>query len=78
MLIFIRTILMFAMGVTSVSAQTIHIVDADPNSGSLRLSTASSRMRLPLHLELDQGDVKGLQMAVDPFVGRMVRSPLLL
>jgi hypothetical protein len=26
-------------------------------------------MRLPLHLELDQGELKGLQVSVDPFVG---------
>lgn len=51
----------------SLAAQTVSIVDADPNSG-VKFTTTGAAVVLPVYLELDNGKVAGLQVAVDNFV----------
>jgi len=61
-------IFLFSVMAGSLAAQTVSIVDADPNGG-VRFTTSVNAVSLPIYLELDQGRVAGLHVDVDNFVG---------
>lgn len=62
-----KTVPLFSIFVVSLAAQTVSIVDADPNNG-VKLTTTATAVVLPVYLELDQGKITGLHVAVDNFV----------
>lgn len=64
----VKALLLVAMLNASLAAQTVSVVDADPNNG-IRFTTSGNSVSLPIYLELDQGKVGGLRVLVDNFVG---------
>lgn len=62
-----KTIPLFPILVASLAAQTVSVVDADPNTG-VKFTTTATAVALPMYLELDQGKVTGLRVEVDNFV----------